>query len=48
MPECNNCETFVTPRFVRVFGDNQNDLYGCHNCLSSKELTAGRASAADA
>ncbi|SFR65703.1 hypothetical protein SAMN04487947_3179 [Halogeometricum rufum] len=44
MPKCNNCDTFVTPRFARVFGDNEDDIYGCRNCLSVTALVEGHAS----
>lgn len=39
MLTCQNCGEMVTPNFARVFGDNQNTVDGCVNCLSSKELT---------
>lgn len=44
MPDCNGCGAFVTPLFVRVFGNNDNDVYGCHDCLSTTELTEGQTS----
>lgn len=44
MPDCNHCGAFVTPQFARVFGDNQDDVYGCHDCLAMAELSEGAAS----
>ena len=41
MPECNSCGTFVTPQFVRVFGDNESEVFGCPNCMPLSELTDG-------
>ena len=43
MPVCNDCGAFVTSRFARVLGDNEDDIYGCHNCLSVTALVDGRA-----
>jgi hypothetical protein len=42
MPECNNCGGFVTPRFARVFGDNDDVVQGCVSCLTTAEMTGGR------
>jgi hypothetical protein len=36
--ECNNCGSFVTPQFARVFGDNDDEVYGCLNCQTAREL----------
>ncbi|MGB9955676.1 MULTISPECIES: DUF7563 family protein [Haloferax] len=44
MTECNDCGTFVTPQFARVFGDNEDNLYGCHSCLPATALVDGHAS----
>lgn len=44
MPDCNRCGSFVTMRFTRVFGDNEDTVYGCHNCLAMTELSDGAAS----
>lgn len=41
MPECNACGGFVTPDFARVFGDNANDVYGCHECLATADIIGG-------
>lgn len=39
MPNCDNCGAFVTPSFVRVFGDNAGDLPGCPECSTVNRLT---------
>ena len=44
MPVCNDCGAFVTSRFARVFGDNEDDIYGCRNCLPVTALVEGHAS----
>lgn len=44
MPECNRCGSFVTPRFTRVFGNNEDTVYGCRDCLPVSALIAGGAS----
>jgi len=32
MPECQNCGSYVTRNFQRVFGDNQNNVQSCMDC----------------
>lgn len=44
MPRCHECGAFVTARFARVFGDNQNDLHACRSCTSVGALVEGRGS----
>jgi hypothetical protein len=40
---CRNCGAHVTDDFARVFGDNQNRVYGCHECTTTPErLPDGR------
>lgn len=41
MNECNACGAAVTPSFARVFGDNQNEVFGCMHCRSMSELQQG-------
>lgn len=41
MRECLNCGSMVTGQFARVFGDNDDDVYGCPNCCGIKELYNG-------
>lgn len=43
MPSCDNCGSFVTPDFARVFGDNRNRVDGCVRCMSFRELQEGGA-----
>jgi DNA-directed RNA polymerase subunit RPC12/RpoP len=38
---CQNCGHYVTDTFRRVFGDNQNELYGCLNCSTMRDLRSG-------
>ena len=44
--ECERCGASVSPRFVRVFGKGRS-VYGCIDCLSSKQLFDGAASEPD-
>ena len=44
MPACNDCGAFVTLRFARVFGDNEDNIYGCRTCLPVTALVEGQAS----
>lgn len=39
--ECLGCGAFVTDRFARVFGDNDNRVYGCPECSTERELYGG-------
>ena len=43
MPECDNCGSFVTRKFARVFGDNHDNVDGCVSCLTGAELTTREA-----
>jgi hypothetical protein len=40
MTTCGHCGAFVTPRFARVFGDNDDQVHGCPACTTLAELTA--------
>jgi hypothetical protein len=42
MASCNNCETFITPDYVRVFGDNDGIVQGCPDCTTFSDLTDRR------
>ncbi|MEF8788660.1 MAG: hypothetical protein V5A61_00895 [Haloarculaceae archaeon] len=42
MPTCENCGAFVTPDFVRVFGSNEREVFGCTECTSLRVLKSGR------
>lgn len=39
---CNNCGEFVTRQFVRVFGDNAGEVYGCLSCGTARDLRDGK------
>jgi len=39
--KCRRCGAFVSPQFARVFGDNDDQVYGCHECMSKTELYGG-------
>ena len=41
--QCQNCDSFVTPQFARVFGNNQNQVFGCFDCMTATEVKKGRA-----
>lgn len=43
MPECTNCGGFVTVDFARVFGDNQDQVYGCPECITATAIYNGAA-----
>ncbi len=43
MNQCANCGEFVTADFVRVFGDDANQVNQCPACESMAEVT-GRTS----
>jgi len=38
---CNNCGSYVTKQFVRVFGANDGSVYGCMNCSTGRQLREG-------
>lgn len=33
MPECENCDEFVTEKYAQIFGNRDNEVKKCHNCL---------------
>jgi hypothetical protein len=35
--QCQNCDNVVTDAFARVYGDNNNTIYRCINCLPEDE-----------
>lgn len=41
MATCNNCGTFVTTDYARVFGDNEGTVHGCPECTALRYLTEG-------
>ncbi|AHG04021.1 hypothetical protein HALDL1_10730 [Halobacterium sp. DL1] len=44
MPQCRNCGSHVTVQFARVFGDNQDSVHNCMDCVPNAELDDGAAS----
>jgi DNA-directed RNA polymerase subunit RPC12/RpoP len=40
---CQGCGSKVSRRFCRVFGDNQDFVYGCPRCTSMRDLAQGGA-----
>jgi hypothetical protein len=44
---CHNCGTVVTYDFARVFGNNDQQVYGCPTCTSFRELMEGRGARPD-
>ncbi|WP_456071295.1 DUF7563 family protein [Haladaptatus caseinilyticus] len=40
---CRNCGSFVTPQFTRVFGNNQNQIFGCFECMTATDVKQGNA-----
>jgi hypothetical protein len=38
---CLGCGSFVSSRFNRIFGDNEDRVHGCLECMTSKELFNG-------
>ncbi|WP_455429728.1 DUF7563 family protein [Natrarchaeobaculum sulfurireducens] len=40
MPNCDNCDEFVTADYVRVFGLN-GEVDGCPACMTYREIQQG-------
>lgn len=40
---CQNCGAFVTTQFARVFGDNEDKVHGCFDCMSATRVKNGHA-----
>ena len=38
---CRNCGSHVSRQFVRVFGTDDNELYGCLDCSTARNLRQG-------
>ncbi|MFC7134023.1 MULTISPECIES: DUF7563 family protein [Salinibaculum] len=43
--QCNNCNTYVTQQFARVFGDNDNTVHACIECSTLHALREGEGGA---
>lgn len=44
---CRNCDSFVSRRFSRVFGDNDDVVHACPECNTFANLTEGHGSGID-
>ncbi|WP_458189651.1 DUF7563 family protein [Haladaptatus sp. NG-WS-4] len=42
---CQNCGSFITSEFARVFGNNDDVVFGCLECMSATEVRNGKARA---
>ncbi|WP_438267097.1 DUF7563 family protein [Haladaptatus salinisoli] len=40
---CRNCGAFVTRDFVRVFGTNDDKVFGCFECMHATDVKRGGA-----
>ena len=38
---CQSCGSFVTKDFARVFGDNDDQVHGCLECMSASDVKRG-------
>lgn len=38
---CQNCGSYVTSAFARVFGNNQDHVYACLECSTMRALRTG-------
>lgn len=38
---CQNCGSYVTSAFARVFGDNQDHVHACLECSTMRALRTG-------
>lgn len=39
--QCNNCHSYVSEAFTRVFGDNEDRVNRCLHCTTMRELKNG-------
>ncbi|WP_135536978.1 DUF7563 family protein [Halostella pelagica] len=39
--QCRNCGAYVSNQFARVFGNNQNRVYACLDCSTTRDLREG-------
>lgn len=39
--QCEKCDSYISFQFARVFGDNDNNVYGCLNCEKLHVLREG-------
>ena len=43
MPECQECGSFVTQDFERVFAGRDGKVHGCLDCMGKTEIKNGKA-----
>ena len=46
-PACNVCGSTVSHRFAKIFGDNDDEVYGCLECSTKRVLHSGGAASSD-
>lgn len=46
-PNCNVCGSTVSHRFAKIFGDNDDEIYGCLECSTKRVLHSGGAASTD-
>jgi hypothetical protein len=46
-PNCNVCGSTVSHRFAKIFGDNDDEIYGCLECSTKRVLHSGGAASID-
>jgi predicted phosphodiesterase len=39
--QCSQCGSYVSQKFLRVFGNNDHEVAGCPNCTTMRELGNG-------
>ena len=47
MKQCRNCDSYVTLDFARVFGDDDDEVFGCPKCAPFSALMGGQAAMPD-
>lgn len=46
-PNCKVCGSSVSHRFAKIFGDNDDQIYGCLECSTKRVLHSGGAASTD-
>jgi hypothetical protein len=47
MNRCQNCNSYISFRFARVFGNNDDKVHACINCTNLNALRDGNAGLTD-
>ena len=47
MNRCQNCNSYISFRFARVFGNNDDQVHACINCTNLNALRDGNAGLTD-